>query len=160
MRNRFILSLLIALCLWSVLASAHAQKRNKQEPPKEPPKAEEQGRDTISVDTNLVVLNVTITDAKARYVAGLKAENFSLFEDNVPQRIASFGFEETPFVAAILIDTSASMEQKMSLARTACSRFADGIREGDSVAIYSFGGTTVKQLQSFTESRDVDPAVW
>jgi Ca-activated chloride channel family protein len=117
-------------------------------------------QETISVETNLVVVNVTVTDARERYIAGLKAEEFRVFEDRAPQRITSFAFEEMPFAAVILLDTSGSMEAKMSLARAACSRFAGGIREGDSVAIYSFGGTKVRMLQDFTELRDVADAVW
>lgn len=137
-----------------MLASAFARQQDQK------PKGRESADGVVSVETNLVVLNVTITDAKDRYVAGLKAEDFSVFEDSVPQRIASFSFEEMPFAAAILLDTSASMEPKMSLARAACARFAGGIRDGDLVAIFRFGGTTVKMVQDFTESKDVDPAVW
>src|SRR2546422_6964897 len=99
MRNRFTFLLLIAFTLLCVLAPARAQKRNsdplapekqEKEQQKEQKKAEEQGGDVISVDTNLVVLNVTITDAKERYVAGLKKENFRVFEDTIQQRITSF----------------------------------------------------------------------
>jgi Ca-activated chloride channel family protein len=156
MRTRFTLLLLSALGLLLTLAPVRAQRQDKAEKDQNP----QQAGEVLSIDTSLVVLNVTITDAKERYVAGLKAQDFQVFEDAVPQRIASFSFEEMPFAAAILIDTSASMEPKMSLARAACARFADSIRLGDMVAIYSFGGATVKMLQDFTESRDVDPAVW
>lgn len=163
MRNWFTFLLLIAFTFLCVLAPVRAQKKNSStaaQEKQEQKKTDEQGGEVISVDTNLVVLNVTITDVKERYVAGLKKENFSVFEDTVQQRITSFSFEETPFAAALLLDTSASMEQKMSMARAACSSFAEGIREGDSLAIYSFGGTKVKQLQGFTESHDVADAVW
>ena len=154
MRYRFALWLLSALTL--ILASAHAQQ-HKQEKQQKTPEREE---DVLSVNTDLVVLNVTITDGKDRYVAGLKEGDFKVFEDTVPQHIASFSFQEMPFAAVILLDISASMELKLSLARAACSRFASGTRDGDSVAIYSFGGLDVKVLQDFTESKDVDPSVW
>ncbi len=48
----------------------------------------------------------------------------------------------------------------MSLARAACARFANGLREGDAVAIYSFGGSKIRMLQDFTELRDVADEVW
>ena len=105
MRNRIVFPLLIAFTLLCSLASASAQKANKQEKEQQKQKVEEQSNDVISVDTNLVVLNVTITDAKERYVAGLKKENFSVFEDTVQQRITGFSFEETPFAAVLLLDT-------------------------------------------------------
>jgi Ca-activated chloride channel homolog len=116
--------------------------------------------EVISLDTNLVVLNVTITDQRGRYVSGLKAEEFSILEDNFPQNILSFGFEETPFVAAILLDTSASMDKKLALERAACTSFVQGMRGGDAFAIYSFGGTTIKRLRDFTRVRNIPDSVW
>lgn len=158
-------SWLALLLLSSLIGFAPPQdpagKARKANPnPGDPAQAPAPEQETISVETNLVVVNVTVTDARERYIAGLKAEEFRVFEDRAPQRITSFAFEEMPFAAVILLDTSGSMEAKMSLARAACSRFAGGIREGDSVAIYSFGGTKVRMLQDFTELRDVADAVW
>lgn len=114
----------------------------------------------VSLDTNLVILNVTVTDAQDHHVAGLTATDFEILEDRVSQRISTFSFDEMPFAAAILLDTSKSMEAKMSLARAACVRFVERVREGDVVAIYSFGGTKVTMLQDFTESHDVGFALW
>ena len=140
-----------------VLASVRAQQHDKLAKEQRPPGP---AGEVLSLNADLVVLNVTVTDVKERYVAGLTADDFSVFEDRMLQRIASFSLEEMPFAAVILFDTSASMEQRMNQARAACARFVSGIRDGDSVAIYSFGGTTVKTLQDFSQSRDVDPAVW
>ncbi|MFN7944770.1 MAG: VWA domain-containing protein [Blastocatellia bacterium] len=143
-----VLGLLTLLSLLSLTALAQQQEK------------QESADDVTSVDTTLVVLNVTVTDAKSKYVAGLREKDFSIFEDRAPQKIVSFSFEETPFAAVILMDTSASMSARMSMARAACSYFVSGIREGDNVAIYSFGGTKIKKLQDFSEVRDVDPSLW
>jgi Ca-activated chloride channel family protein len=151
MRCRFIFLLLLAFGF--ALNPTLAQQ---QDPPK-PPDSEEE---VISFETNLVVVNVTITDPKDRYVTGLKVEDFNILEDNSPQRILSFGFEETPFAAAILLDTSASMEKKLTLERSACANFVDGMRERDHFAIFSFGGARVKRLQDFTEVRDIPDSIW
>lgn len=128
--------------------------------PEPPAKPDGAGQDVISVETNLVVVNVTVTDALEKYVRGLRRENFRLFEDKRPQRIVSLSVEESPFAAAILLDCSGSMEHKMTLARAACTSFVDGIREGDNFAIYSFAGTKVKQQQPFGEVKDVGDFVW
>ncbi|HYE76146.1 MAG TPA: VWA domain-containing protein [Blastocatellia bacterium] len=126
------------------------------------PEAEKssEAEDVEKFETNQVLVNVTVVDGLENYVAGLKARDFQVFEDTKPQRIVGFGFEETPFAAAILFDISGSMTHKMSLARAACAQFAERIREGDSVAIYTFGGIKVTKVQDFSEVRDVDPAVW
>lgn len=157
---RYWLALLLLSSLVGFAPPQDPAGKARKANPGDPAPAPAPEQETISVETNLVVVNVTVTDARERYVAGLKAEEFRVFEDQAPQRITSFAFEEMPFAAVILLDTSGSMEAKMSLARAACSRFAGGIREGDSVAIYSFGGTKVRMLQDFTELRDVADAVW
>ncbi|HKX31981.1 MAG TPA: VWA domain-containing protein [Blastocatellia bacterium] len=131
-------------------------RAQEQDPPKTAPAEEE----VLSIETNLVVLNVTITDARQRYVAGLKVEDFKILENNTPQRVLTLGLEETSFATAILLDTSGSMENKMTLERAACANFVDGIRTGDLFAIYSFGGTKVRELQEFTEIRDIPDSVW
>ena len=143
------------------LALTPMRARLQQDPPKQdPPKTEQNQDDVIKVSTNLVVVNVTVTDFQDRYVSGLKRENFSLLEDNQPQMITDVTLEETPFAAAILIDISGSMQQKLALARSACARFVDGIRIGDVFAIYSFSGMKVKMLQDFTEVRDLPDGIW
>ena len=67
---------------------------------------------------------------------------------------------QKPFAAAILIDASASMGEKMTLARSACTSFVDGLREDDVFAIYSFTGTKVKQVQDFSDIRDISDFLW
>lgn len=114
---------------------------------------------TIIVDTNLVVLNATVLDAKNAVIAGLKQKNFTIFEDGVEQKIEFFEAEETPFAAVILIDTSTSMDSRVSIARSAAITFLDGLRADDMVAIYKFD-STVKQLQDFSQSRDVPEAAY
>src|SRR5215213_4027646 len=73
----------------------------------------------IRVDSSIVVVNAMITDAKGRPAEGLKQNQFKLFVDGTQQEIVSFTTESTPFAAIILLDTSGSMEQRVSLARSA-----------------------------------------
>jgi Ca-activated chloride channel homolog len=137
------------------------QKKNPQQPAKPEAEPKEPVRDdVIQVETNLVLLNVTVTDFTEQYVDGLKAGDFTIYEDGLPQKIEDFNFDEMPFASAILLDSSGSMETRLTHARAACARFVEGIREGDVFAIYKFGGTKVKLLQEFTEVRDVPDSVW
>lgn len=147
---------LFILLLLAFALTLPAPHNGQQDPQKKP----EPSDDVISLETNLVVVNVTVTDIGDNYVSGLKAEDFKIFEDARQQRILSFSFEETPFAAAILLDVSGSMGNKLTLARAACGNFVERIRDGDVFAIYSFGGLKVKTLQDFTEVRDVPDSVW
>ena len=97
-----------------------------------------QDDEVITVESDLVVLNVTATDAGGAYVRGLRKPDFKVFEDGREQRVGRFSVEETPFAAAILLDTSGSMEGRLSLARAAAINFLEVLREEDVAAVYRF----------------------
>src|SRR5688500_5679571 len=116
--------------------------------------AHSQDDDPINIDASLVVLNAAILDAAGKPVSGLKQNHFKVFENGVEQHISFFAAEETPFAAVILIDTSGSMEQRLSMARSAAIRFLDGLRPDDTAAIFRFD-SKVEQIQDFSNSRDI-----
>src|SRR5215831_3280607 len=134
----------------------------RQDPQKQqdPQKKSEPSEEVISVETNLIVVNVTVTDALENYVSGLKLEDFKILEDGAAQRALDLAIDEAPFAASILLDMSGSMGSKLSLARAACGNFLSELRDGDMVAVYSFSGFKVKMLQDFSESHDAPEAVW
>lgn len=115
--------------------------------------------DVVRVNTDLVVMNVTVVDAQGKYVHGLRRADFKIFEDGREQPleiISTFSVEETPFAATILLDTSGSMETRMSLARSAAIRFLDGLRPDDVAAVYKFDAE-IERIQDFSPSRDLAP---
>jgi Ca-activated chloride channel homolog len=112
-----------------------------------------QDEETIKVDSSIVVLNATITDTAGKAVGGLKQKDFKVLENGVEQKIESFHAEETPFAAAILLDTSGSMEERVSLARSAAIQFLGGLRSGDVAGIFNFD-SKVTLVQDFSSSRD------
>jgi Ca-activated chloride channel homolog len=115
--------------------------------------------DVVRVDTDLVVLNITVLDKDGHYVPGLKLADFRVFEEGreVPIKlITSFGAQESPFASVILLDTSGSMESRMSLGRSAAIRFLDGLRPEDVAAVYNFDHR-VEQVQDFSSARDLAP---
>jgi Ca-activated chloride channel family protein len=119
--------------------------------------------DVIKVDTNLVVLNVAVTDAKGNSVTGLKRADFKVFDNGVEQDITSvdsiFTAEEAPFAAVVLLDTSGSMESRVALARSAGIKFLENLRSKDSAAVYNFD-SEIKQIQDFSSSRDLYPTAF
>ena len=125
-----------------------------QPAPWERPVAQDQDDDVVRVNTELVVLNATVLDKNGKFVPGLKRTDFQIFEDGAEQKLVSFTTEETPFAAAILLDTSGSMETRLTLGRSAAIRFLDGLREEDVAAIYNFD-SKVEQIQDFSPGRDL-----
>src|SRR5688572_12077375 len=118
-----------------------------------------QEQEEVRVDSSIVVLNAAIKDASGRHVPGLKRSQFSVWEDGVEQPIEFFSAEETPFAAVILLDTSGSMEERVSLARSAAIRFLDGLRASDNVSIYRFDSKVVL-VQEFSNSRDIHQSIF
>lgn len=50
---------------------------------------------TFRAETDLVLVNVTVRDHSGNFVRGLKPEDFTVLEDNKPQKIVSFDVENT-----------------------------------------------------------------
>ena len=118
--------------------------------------------DVIRTNTDNVVLNVTVTDKLGEYVKGLKATDFKVYEDGVevkPEMIASFALQESPYAAVVLLDSSGSMEERFTLARSAAIRFLDGLRDEDVAAVYRFD-SKVERVQEFSGGRDLAPIAY
>ncbi|MBA2647235.1 MAG: VWA domain-containing protein [Pyrinomonadaceae bacterium] len=118
-----------------------------------------QDDEVVRVNADLVVLNVTVTDKHGRYARKIPRADFKILEDGREQTISTFGVEETPFAAALLLDTSGSMEGRISMARAAAIRFLDGLRPEDVAAVYNFD-TKVEQMQDFSPGRDLPPMAY
>ncbi len=121
--------------------------------------SQDKDEDEINIDSSVVILNATITDTKGNNVNGLKESQFEIYEDGIKQEIAFFESSETPFAAVILIDTSGSMEMRVSLARSATITFLSGLRGDDNAAIYNFD-SKVSLVQDFSNLRDLKPQVY
>jgi Ca-activated chloride channel family protein len=129
-----------------------------QSPQTNPTESRDQD-EVLRVSTDLVVLNVTVLDDQGKFVSGLRRGDFKITEDGVAQTVTSFGAENTPFAAAVLLDTSGSMQNRLTLARSAAIRFLDGLREEDVAAIYSFD-VKVEQWSDFSPGRDLPARVY
>ena len=118
--------------------------------------------DVVRVNTDLVVLNMTVTDKAGQYVKALKKSDFKIYEDGVevdPEKIAIFSLHESPYAAVVLLDSSGSMESRFSLARSAAIRFLDGLRLEDVAAVYRFD-SKVERVQEFSGGRDLAPMAY
>jgi Ca-activated chloride channel homolog len=98
---------------------------------------------------DLVALNVVVTDSQQKFVTGLQARDFAVFEDGVPQDVSYFAVAPLPLDLAILLDTSASMTDKMNTVHQAASGFASTLRTGDRVMVVDIKDAT-KILQPLT----------
>jgi Ca-activated chloride channel homolog len=84
---------------------------------------------------DLVALNVVVTDQQQRFIGGLTADDFSVFEDGVQQDVSFFAATQVPLDLALLLDTSASMQDKMTTMQQAANGFLDTLRRGDRASV-------------------------
>jgi Ca-activated chloride channel family protein len=111
-----------------------------QTPTPTPPIPEEE--DTIvRVESRLVVVPVSVTDAAGEPVLGLKVEDFRLSEENRPQTIDSVGnAENVPLEIALLFDVSASTGPMFKFQQETAAKFLkEDLRSEDRATIFSVG---------------------
>jgi Ca-activated chloride channel homolog len=101
---------------------------------------------------DVVNLAVTVTDPKGRFITDLAEGDFQVFEEGVPQPLALFTREDLPVSLAILLDTSASMEQKLSQAQTAAIRFVRTLQSADEAQVLKFS-QRAEVVQDFTSDK-------
>jgi VWFA-related protein len=106
--------------------------------------------DVVRVETQLVSVPAVVMDGTGRPIAGLRAENFVLYEDGRPQEIANFGTTEAPFEVALLLDTSGSTRADVALIRGAANAFIDSLRAGDRVAVIAYNTSQYDRAQLAT----------
>jgi VWFA-related protein len=76
-----------------------------QPPASQPPKSDPQ--QTIRVQVNEVIVPVTVTDEKGRFVSDLEEKDFQIFDEGRQQKIRFFSRERSqPVVVGFLIDQS------------------------------------------------------
>jgi VWFA-related protein len=95
-------------------------------------------RANIRVDTNLVLIPVTVTDPMGKFVTGLDKENFKLTEDKGPQEILNFSSEDAPMSIGVVFDTSGSMGDKLQTARRAVTEFVKTANPVDEFFLVTF----------------------
>jgi VWFA-related protein len=104
---------------------------------------------TFGTGIEIINLSLSVTDAQNNFVTDLGQKDFAVFEDGIRQELSLFTHENLPISLAILIDTSASMEEKLSTAQAAAIRFTKTLRQQDLAQVVQFNDRTTT-LQPFT----------
>ena len=108
----------------------------------------------LKVDVALVTVVATVTDDRGRYVADLKADDFVIQEDGETQTISHLTqSNDLPVSVGITLDTSGSMERKITTASNAVERFVRNIHEDDDIFLMTFSNRSILE-QDFTDDRD------
>ena len=144
----------IALVL---LISAPALFSQTPAPTKKTPTSDaatEQAGDSYKIDTNLVTIPVIASTRSGSYVADLRKEDFSIFEDGVRQEVAFFATVNAPFHVVLTLDTSASTQEKLDQIQAAAIAFVEQLQPEDRVKVISFDDQ-VRDLNEFTSDKAI-----
>lgn len=116
-------------------------------------------RPAFRAGVEVVSLAVTVTDREGRYITGLEARDFQVFEDGANQELSFFDKSNLPIALSLLMDTSASMEERMRTAQEAAAGFARRLRPQDLGQVIDFD-TRVEVTQAFTsDAAALDDAI-
>jgi VWFA-related protein len=98
---------------------------------------------------DIVSLSVTVTDGANHYVTDLEGPEFSVFEDGVKQDLTFFNRRQQPIALSLLLDSSASMEDKLPTLQAAATNFVHKLKPNDLAQVIDFD-SRVEVRQAFT----------
>ena len=107
-----------------------------------------QFRSTIDI----VSLNITVVDGTSKYLTDLEQADFSVFEDGVKQEIVFCPRRPQPIALSLLLDSSASMEDKLQMLQVAATNFVKRMKPSDLAQVIDFD-SRVSIRQGFTSSQ-------
>src|SRR5579863_10298511 len=91
--------------------------------PKTPPPEEINSKANIRINSNLVLVPVTVCNPYNQPVTGLEKEHFKIFDDKVEQTISQFSMDDEPVAVGLVFDVSGSMGAKLRESRQAAVEF-------------------------------------
>ncbi len=149
----FVLSIILFTLAVFLTSGSKAQSGRQPQPSPTPTPQEVKEGDVIRVETELVTLTATVTDAKGRYRADLQRSDFTIYEDGAKQELAYFSTgDRVPVSLGIIFDTSGSMEDKIEGVEDAVKHFVKNVSSGDEIFLVRFSDNA-ELVQDFTDDR-------
>jgi VWFA-related protein len=96
---------------------------------------------TLRVDTNLVLVPVSVCDPSNRPVTGLEKEHFKVFDNKIEQTVTHFSMDDQPLAVGLVFDTSGSMGNKLRRSRMAASASFHTANPEDEFFLVEFNDT-------------------
>src|SRR4051794_25912684 len=124
-------------------------------PSKEPEDPATRRETSIRVETQLVLINVTVTDPMNRFVTGLEKEHFKLFEEKVEQTVTQFSSEDAPLSVGLVFDASGSMGSKLSKSRQAAAQLFKTANPEDEFFLVQFNNRPELSVGFTTNTEEI-----
>jgi Ca-activated chloride channel family protein len=146
-----VFSLAICLAAGNLTVPAFAQSLVSGDVKHDSPGREIKRGESVHVDVDLALINVTVTDPHNRPIIGLEPDNFRIFEDNIEQEVVNFSSEDVPVSIGVIFDVSGSMANKLGGAKEAAVQFFNTINSQDEVFLIGLGAHA-ELLNPFTNN--------
>lgn len=116
-----------------------------QNVPPPPPPLTYEDKEEIKIESRLVMIPVSVTDASGQAVTGLTANDFRVLEENKKQEIAEVGnAEKVPLDIAILFDISATTNAMFEFEQLTAIKFLQNMmKPEDRATIFTIGESPV-----------------
>jgi len=137
--------------IWHLPTSAAAQSIAPADVKHDTPGKSIQQGQSLQIDVNLALVNVTVTDPYDRVVTGLEPDNFRVFD--IEQEIQYFSSEDVPISIGVIFDLSGSMANKVGKAKEATLQFFKTANPQDEFFLVSFNDRA-ELISAFTNSVD------
>jgi Ca-activated chloride channel homolog len=147
----FISLLFFGSVIWKLPARAIAQSAIPDDVKHDTPGQSIKPRQSVHIDVNLALVNVTVTDPYDRLVTGLEPDNFRIFEDNVEQEVVNFSSEDVPISIGVILDFSGSMANKLGKAKEVAFQFFKTANPQDEFFLVGFN-ERAQLLSPFTNN--------
>jgi len=105
----------------------------------------------IRLNSDLVLVPVTVTDPMNRLVTGLEKSDFQVYDNNNQQKISSFACDDAPVSIGIIMDLSGSMTSKLVRAKDAILEFIKTSNPQDEFFVIGFNDRPAL-IEDFTSS--------
>jgi len=108
---------------------------------------------------DVVSMNVTVTDQAGRYLTDLTEKDFEVYEDGVKQDLTLFNRTNLPVALCLLMDTSSSMEDRMTTAQDAAIGFVRKLRPTDLGEVLGFDSRVVVMQKFTNNTQELEQAI-
>jgi VWFA-related protein len=112
------------------------------------------GEVATAISPQLMRVNASVTDRNGRAIAGMRSNDFTIFEDGSERKITTVIPATEPFNLILLLDVSGSVEERIDFIRKAARDFLNTASPQDRISIIGFRDD-IQVISGFTTDRSL-----
>src|ERR1700733_11683140 len=117
------------------------------------------GAANFRTSTRMVLVPVTVTDHYGKTILGLQAKDFNLFDDQTPQQIVSFGTQDAPCSAGLVLDISGSMQSTLGVVKDSAQTFVRNANQEDEFLLLTVSTLPAAGIEFTSDAGAVEESI-